>query len=322
VSLWLVEQAGEQMNPCALVDYRWTARVSAAVAVAILAGPAGAKAQRDGPADKRPAFEVASVKLAAPDAVRTPTLPPPASPSRLHIPSMTLATLIYGAYGGGGLNTSMRVTGGPDWVNRTAFAIEGVANGRPTLREFRLMLQTLLEDRFALKVHTEMSTVDMLTLVTAPSDGTLGPKVKPWSGTCPSVMPLLYLQAPRRPLVNGPPPEADDRAVVECPTGYRAGGILVDGATMQTVAQVLSLPPARALLGTIVDDQTGLSGRYTMELDYPFPQQSPANSAAPADFGLPSLFTAVQEQWGLRLVKGKGPFRLVVVESAQMPTPD
>ena len=120
----------------------------------------------------------------------------------------------------------------------------------------------------------------MLTLVTARSDGTLGPKVKPWSGTCPSVMPLLYLQAPRRPLVNGPPPEADDRAVVECPTGYRAGGILVDGATMQTVAQMLSLPPARALLGTIVDDQTGLSGRYTMELDYPFPQQSPANSAA------------------------------------------
>jgi uncharacterized protein (TIGR03435 family) len=76
------------------------------------------------------------------------------------------------------------------------------------------------------------------------------------------------------------------------------------------------------LLGTIVDDQTGLSGRYTMELDYPFPQQSPANPAAAPDFGVPSLSTAVQEQWGLRLVKGKGPFRLVVVESAQMPTPD
>ena len=149
--------AGEQMNPCALVNYRWTAGVSTAVAVAILAGPAGAKAQRDGPADKRPVFEVASVKLAAPDAVRTPTLPPPASPSRLHIPSMTLTTLIYAAYGDGGLNTSMRVTGGPDWINRTAFAIEAVAIGRPTLREFRLMLQTLLEERFALKVRTEMS---------------------------------------------------------------------------------------------------------------------------------------------------------------------
>jgi uncharacterized protein (TIGR03435 family) len=89
---------------------------------------------------------------------------------------------------------------------------------------------------------------------------------------------------------------------------------------MFTVAEVLSLPPGRALLGTIVADQTGLSGRYTMELDYPFPPQRPAYPGAPADFGLPSLFTAVQEQWGLRVVRGQGPFRLVVVESAQLPT--
>jgi uncharacterized protein (TIGR03435 family) len=133
-------------------------------------------------------------------------------------------------------------------------------------------------------------------------------------------MPALYLQAPPRPLQNAPPPDADDQALAECPTGYRAGGITLDGVTMFTVAEVLSLPPARALLGTIVSDQTGLTGRYTMELDYPFPAQGPGVPAAPADFGIPSLFTAVQEQWGLRLVKGKGPFRLVVVESAQLPT--
>ena len=308
------------MNPHARFERRWTGGVSAAVVIAILAGPAGANAQRDAPADERPAFEAATVKLAAPGAVRNLVMPPPASPNRLYIPSMTLLTLVYSAYGDGGFNTSMRVTGGPDWINRTAFAVEGVASGRATLRELRLMLQTLLEERFALKVRTEMPTVDMLTLVTARSDGALGPKVKTWSGTCPKVMPVLYLQAPRRPLQNGPPSEADDPAVAECPTGYRAGGISLDGATMFTVAEVLSLPPARALLGTIVADQTGLRGRYTMELDYPFPPQRPADPAAPADFGLPSLFTAVQEQWGLRLVPGKGPFRLVVVESAQLPT--
>jgi uncharacterized protein (TIGR03435 family) len=154
------------------------------------------------------------------------------------------------------------------------------------------------------------------------TDGTLGPKVKPWSGACPKVMPVLYFQAPRRALQNGSGPEAEDPAVAECPTGYRAGGISIDGGTMFTAAEVLSLPPARALLGTIVADQTGLKGRYTMELDYPFPAQGPGNPAAPADFGPPSLFTAVQEQWGLRLVKGKGPFRLVVVENAQLPSPD
>ena len=88
---------------------------------------------------------------------------------------------------------------------------------------------------------------------------------------------------------------------------------------MSTVAEVLSLPPGRALLGTIVADQTGLTGRYTMELEYPFPQQG---TVAPADLALPSLFTAVQEQWGLRIVPGKGPFTLVTVESAQLPTPN
>ena len=308
------------MNPNARFECRWTGGVSTAVVIAILAGPAGANAQREAPADERPAFEVATIKLAAPGAVRNLVLPPPASPNRLYIPSMTLSVLIYSAYGDGGFNTSMRVTGGPDWINKTAFAVEGVASGRATPRELRVMLRTLLEVRFALKVRTEMTTADMLTLVVGRSDGTLGPKVTRWSGTCPKVMPVLYFQAPRRPLQNGPPPEADDPAVAECPTGYRAGGISLDGATMFTAAEVLSLPPARALLGTIVADQTGLRGRYTMELDYPFPPPRPADPAAPADFGLPSLFTAVQEQWGLRVVPGKGPFRLVVVESAQLPT--
>jgi uncharacterized protein (TIGR03435 family) len=284
--------------------------------IAILSAAAGIAAQRAAPTDDRPAFEAATVKLAAPDAVRAVTMPP-ASPNRLFVPSMTLATLIYSAYGDGGFNTAMRVTGGPDWVNRTTFAVDGVAAGRATPRQLRLMLQRLLEERFALKLRTEMTTGDMLTLVVGRSDGTLGPNVKSWSGMCPKVMPALYLQAPRRSLLNAPRPADDDPAVAECPTGYRAGGISLDGVTMFTVAEVLSLPPSRALLGTIVADKTGLTGRYTMELDYPFPVQ-PAGTAA--DVGLPSLSTAVREQWGLRLVPGQGQFRRVVVESAQLPT--
>jgi uncharacterized protein (TIGR03435 family) len=168
------------------------------------------------------------------------------------------------------------------------------------------MLQRLLEERFALKVRTEISTVDMLVLVVGRSDGTLGPKVAPWNGTCQS----------------GAPSEEDDPARPRCPGGYRAGGIFLDGATMFSVAEVLSLPQSRSLLGTIVDDQTGLNGRYTMELDYPFAPQRPADTAAPAGFAPPSLFTAVQEQWGLHVVPGRGPFRLVVVESAQVPSAD
>ena len=241
------------------------------------------------------------------------------SPNRLSITSMTLTWLVYTAYGNGGFNTSMRVTGGPDWVNRTSFAVEGVATGTVTPRQLRLMLRTLLEERFALKLRQEAPVGDVLTLTVDRPDGTLGPKVKPWSGTCPAVMPALVYPAPRRQIVNGPPLETVEANVAYCPTGYRQGGITADGVTMATVAELLSLPPARALLGTITQDRTGLTGRYAMELDYLFAAGPPA--AAP-EFGAPSLATVVREQWGLRLVPGKGPLEAFVIESAQLPTPN
>lgn len=302
----------------------------AAGAIALAAAAAAAGPQGETSAGGRLAFEAATVKLAAPDAVRNRVMP--SSPNRLSIPGMTLRALIYAAYGDGGFNTSMRVTGGPDWTNQTAFSVEGVAAEPTPPRQLRLMLQTLLEERFALKIRSLGETADnpmadVLTLVVDRSDGTLGPKVKKWDGTCPAVMPALIFPAPRRPLLSidgklvvGPASETDDPAVPYCPTGYRAGGIRVDGATMFTAAEMLSLPPARALLGTITQDRTGLTGRYTMELDYWF---SPSPAAAPAalpEFAGPSLSTAVREQWGLRLVPGKSRFKVIVVESAQPPT--
>jgi uncharacterized protein (TIGR03435 family) len=311
------------MNSSARFGRRWKAGVAAAAVILALAVPATAIAQREPPAQERPAFEAATIKLAAPNAsADTRNRMMQTSPNRLSIPNATLSGLIYNAYGNGGLNTAMRVTGGPDWTDKTMFAVEGVAAARATPRQLQLMLQRLLEDRFALKVRMEVTSNDMLTLVPARSDGSLGPKIKTWSGACPDVMPVLYFPVPRRPLQTLPASEPIDPTVAECPTGYRANGIFLDGVTMATVAEVLSLPPARGLLGTLVSDQTGLTGRYTMELNYPFFSQRPADPAAPADLGPPSLFTAVQEQWGLRLVPGKGQFRLVVVESAQLPAPN
>ena len=302
------------------------AGVFAVAAIVLVAASALADPQREAPVGGRPAFEAATIKLAAPNAVRN-QLMVVISPNRLSIPSMTLTWLIYAAYGDGGFNTSMRVTGGPDWINKTAFAVEAVASRESTAQQFRLMLQTLLEERFALTFRNETETPDtpigdVLALVVDRSDGVLGPKIKKWDGTCPPVMPVLYFQAPRRPLRNGPPSETDDPAVPYCPTGYRAGGIRVDGATMFTVAELLSLPPARALLGTITQDRTGLTDRYTMELDYPFAPLGPPASAAPPEFAGPSLSTAVREQWGLRLMPSKGRLKLFIVESAQLPAGD
>ena len=278
-------------------------------------------------APSQPAFEVATIKLADPNAVPK-NQAVRVSPTRLSIASMSLSWLIYTAYGDGGFNTSMRVTGGPDWVNRTAFAIEGLSSGPVTQRLQRLMLQTLLEERFGLKLLHKEETHDVLGLVVDRRDGTLGPKVKKWDGTCPKVMPALYFPAPRRPLeragdkfVVGSASEADDPGVTYCPTGYLAGGgMRIDGATMFTVAEMLSLPPGRALLGNVTTDRTGLTDRYTLELDYPFPQLPSAAAGAPSEFAGPSLSGAIRDQWGLRLEGTKGTLKVIVVEHAQLPT--
>jgi uncharacterized protein (TIGR03435 family) len=284
----------------------------AAMVISLAAAP-----QQQPPATARPAFEAATVKLAERSASPLPVAP--AAPNRLRIPSQTLTQLIYTAYGNGGYNTGTRVTGGPDWVSKTAFYVEGVAAGTPAPGQLRMMLQTLLEDRFALKISRETQTGDMLTLVVDRGDGALGPKMKKWDGTCPPVMPGLVFPAARRPLqrvgdqlVVPPASESDDAEVAYCPTGYRVGGIIADGVTMTTVASLLSLPPARALLGTITEDHTGLTGRYTLDLDYVFPPQPDA----------PALATVIKEQWGLRVVPGKGTFKVIRVESAQLPTTD
>ena len=278
--------------------------------------------------EEKPAFEVATIKLARPDAVPKNQLVRVNS-TRVSIPSMTLMTLIYTAYGDGGSNTSMRVTGGPDWTNKTAFSIEGVSAAPATTQQQRLMLQTLLQERFALKVRMGEESVDLLALTVDRRDGTLGPKVKKWDGTCPGVMPALYLQVPRRPLqrtadnkfVVEPGSAGDDADVPYCPTGYRTnGGMRIDGATMATAAAMLSLPPSRALLGTITQDRTGLTDRYTMELDYPFIPSPTATADAVPDFTAGALSDAVREQWGLRLVRSKGPLKVILVESAQPPT--
>ena len=219
----------------------------AATAMLTLDLVTGALAQS---AESRPSFEAATIKLAETSGNPAPVAP--SAPNRLRIPSKTLTLLIYEAYGNGGFNTGTAVTGGPDWVSKTAFYVEGVAAGPSTPQQLRLMLQRLLEDRFALKLRSETRTGDVLTLVLDRTDGRLGPKVKKWDGTCPKVTPPLMMQAARRPLqkvgdtfVVGPESDADDPRPTYCPSGFRRGGLIIDGATMSTAAEFLSLPSGR-----------------------------------------------------------------------------
>jgi uncharacterized protein (TIGR03435 family) len=251
---------------------------------------------------QKPAFEVATIKLAAPNAMQNRMLL--VSPNRISIPSMTLSWLIYTAYGEG-FNTSATVTGGPDWRNQTAYAVEGLAHEPATQRQFQAMLRTLLEERFALKIRTETVDGNIYALVVDRSDGKLGPKVQAWDGTC---------SGGRMPTVE------DDSVMPRCLSGYRAPGVFLEGSTMYSAADLLSLPASRNLLGRVVQDRTGLTGRYKMELVYQFTAQRPPDPAVPADISQPSLFTAIREQWGLKLEPAQGTFKVFAVESAQRPT--
>jgi uncharacterized protein (TIGR03435 family) len=228
---------------------------------------------------------------------------------------MNVRWMIYTAYQQG-MGTSWNVSGGPEWIDQTFYAIEGKAAKPSTQRELRMMLRTLLAERFGLKVRQEARTGapgsgGIYTLVPDRSDGKLGPNIQEWDGTC-----------------GGKPPseatDADDPYVPRCQSGYFAGGIFVEGGTLFSAAELLSLPQSRQLLGTIIQDRTGLTGRYKMRLLFDFAAAAAARTR-PTDptqsgFAGPSLFDAVREQWGLRLVRGEGPLNMVFVESVERPT--
>src|SRR5262245_53552103 len=74
----------------------------------------------------------------------------------------------------------------------------------------------------------------------------------------------------------------------------------------------------RTLLGRVVQDRTGLTGRYKIDLDYPFVLLR--NSDLTAQDPRPSLFTVIREQWGMKLEPSRGQFKRIVVDDAQRPT--
>ena len=239
-------------------------------------------------------FEVATVKPAEATDNSSGVIPS-ASPGRIEFRNMTLRLLIYQAYGSG-LSTAMNVSGGPDWINRNRYTIEAVAQGNPTDRDYRAMLRGLLEERFSLKTHREMREIDVYGLVPDRADRKPGPKVKPWVGTCAS---------------GKEPRPADDPAMPRCMGAFRAPGLVLEGVTMIPVAEMLSTQ--RALLGRIVQDRTGLTGPYSIELEFDF------RAANQPDYTGPSIFTALKEQLGLKLEASKGPLDVLVVESASAP---
>jgi uncharacterized protein (TIGR03435 family) len=266
------------------------------------------------PAQQAPAFEVASVKPSRPDDSRRRTvlLQPGGGFIAANI---TLRELVQSAYG---LN-SREVVGGPDWIDTERFDITAKVEGNHVLdvdgmpRQTFVMLQGLLSERFRLRVHSETRELPIYAFMAVRNDGTMGPQLRRSDVDCVAVL---------RAMRDGQRPEVQPGRGPPCSVGHSNGRIVGNAITIERFADVLSTWVDRKVL-----DQTGLDGNFDVQLEWqPAPGEYSGRGGAddslrPQGDGV-SIFTALQEQLGLRLRATTGPVGVLVIDRAERPTPD
>jgi uncharacterized protein (TIGR03435 family) len=299
------------------------------LAVVVAASPASrAQAPAALPASR---FEVASIKPSNPNPASGQASLPMILPAlgRLQAQNMTLRLLIVAAY----QKQSFQVIGGPDWLKTTKFDVNArAADAKASTSGLLEMLQTLLADRFKLRVHPETRQVPIYALMLARSDGRLGPRLKRSTADCPGYkeQQQKMLEAIAKGGIGGltammrKPGESGACGISPAPTS--AGlGIKLSGMPIVMLTEMLT-----QLVGRPVVDKTGLNGLYDYEItiDVPTLMRMYAdlgvhlpNAAASLPEG-PSLMTTLQENLGLKLAAQRGPGQVLVVDSAAPPTPD
>jgi bla regulator protein blaR1 len=235
---------------------------------------------------------------------------------RFNATNVTLRMLLRQAFN----VQEFQITGGPDWMASDRFDVVAKApEGEFTADLMRPMLRSLLAERFKLVVHNETREMAIYALVKARDDGKLGPNLSPAAIDCAAVM---------RGRRGGPPPTPPQPGQkLECGFMIGPGRMNAGGMPLSNLAQTLS-----PQVGRIVLDKTELTGNYDLELTYSleglgsvFPGGGPPlinGAPAPIDPNQPNLFTALQEQLGLKLDSQRGPVDVVVIDSVQQPVAD
>jgi len=228
-----------------------------------------------------PTFEVASVKRnPAPFAPATLSERPGGSVIAIFQPLDRLAAFAYRV-------DDFRVIGGPGWIRDARFDVNAKATGEASSEQLRLMMRSLLADRFALVAHKEQREMAIYSLVLAREDGRLG------SG--------LHRVDDCR---GATPPPLTAKQVYIC--GLPA---LVSYASR--------------LMGRLVVDQTGLTGLFGSVIAFSTEGVRPSafpGVPPPPDPDLPSFRDALREQLGLKLEARQGPVDVLVIDSVQQPT--
>src|SRR4029079_8490682 len=167
-----------------------------------------------------------------------------------------------------------------------------------------LMLQSLLVERFKLAVHKETRQLPVYALVLARADGKLGLQLKSSSGDDCARAP-----SPNVPASNGLPRCGAFQFVPGAAANVRHARVRV--ITMAELAKNLANPVDR-----IVVNRTGLTGSFSVDFEFTPTLQAASPDAAVNDSGT-SIFTAMQEQLGLKLESTRGPVDVVVVDHAE-----
>ena len=264
------------------------------------------------------AFDVASVKPANRDVLQHRGLGC-TSPSRGRVTCLGwVRYLIAVAYDTPATRLHQDIAGGPKWIDDDLFEVQALVRpeDRPGFtRERELaMLRNLLTDRFKLAVHRERKDVPSYALVIASRDRKLGPRLKPTPQSCSD-----WIAGGRQ----GAPP--DVFGDVPCGRGLmKAGEMRQTRVPLSQLASLLSGSPS---IQRPVEDRTDLAGMYAFELrwaaDAGVGPTSDGLPPAPPPENLPtSIFTALQEQLGLKLEPTRTIADLLVIDHIERPTPD
>jgi uncharacterized protein (TIGR03435 family) len=255
----------------------------------------------------RPAFDVASIKPAPPDERTWGYRFEPGG--RMVVSHFRLADLMLIGWH----ILPFQVVGGPAWAYSETYDIEAKAAGNPDSDQSRVMLQSLLADRFHLVLRCEVRELPMYALVTAkkgarPAAGL----VRAQEGDCTPSQ-----DVPPPPLEAGKPPycrvtEQLRRQGNGAPSMQLRGY----GVTLSMLARHLA-----SIVNQQVENDTGIANNYDISMDYaPYNENDNELLTPKPDTGIPSLFTALQEQLGLKLEARKGPVEVFVIDHSEKPS--
>lgn len=209
-----------------------------------------------------------------------------------------------------------QISGGPDWIRSDRFDVNAKAGANVPPGQGPLMMQALLADRFKLVVHKESKEAQVYALVMAKNGGKPGPQLKPSACAPPTPGPQAA-------------PQGGQSACGLARVGL--GSFLGQGVPIAQLLTFLSNLTSRTVI-----DRTGLTGTFDVDLKWapdpalggggPFggvPPGPPGAAPPPqAQSDAPEIFTAIQEQLGLKLDSQRGPVDVLVIDHVEQPTAD